>query len=68
MTTQSKSVSEACRAARDAFHVLSSLDTEVKNACLEDLAARLEANKEQILTANADDLEAGREEGLSEAL
>ncbi len=68
MTTQSRSVTEACRAARDAFHFLSSLDTEAKDACLEDLAGRLEAAKDRILAANADDLDAGREEGLSEAL
>ena len=68
MTTQSTSVSEACRAARDAFHVLSTLDTETRNSCLEDLAGRLEASSDQILSANADDLEAGRAEGLSDAL
>ena len=68
MTTQSTSVSEACRAARDAFHVLSTLDTEIRNSCLEDLAGRLEASSDQILSANADDLEAGRAEGLSDAL
>lgn len=68
MTTESQSITEACRAARDAFHFLSSLDTEVKDACLEDLAGRLEAATDQILAANTDDLEAGREEGLSDAL
>lgn len=68
MSEQSTAVAESCRAARDAFHLLAQTDTATKNACLEDLADRLEAQASRILEANAADLAAGREEGLSEAL
>ena len=68
MSEQSTAVAESCRAARDAFHLLARTDTATKNACLEDLADRLEAQASRILEANAADLAAGREEGLSEAL
>ena len=39
-----------------------------KDACLRDLADRIEARAAELLEANAADVEAGREEGLTEAL
>jgi len=68
MSTEAKTVAVACREARSAYHELTRADTATKNASLEDLAERLDTNHERILEANAQDLDAGREEGLSEAL
>jgi glutamate-5-semialdehyde dehydrogenase len=68
MATTAKSVADVCREAKDAFHLLARVEREVKDACLLDLARRIEANVGEILEANAADLEAGREEGLNEAL
>ena len=39
-----------------------------KDACLIDLADRIDANAEALLEANRADVDAGREEGLNEAL
>jgi glutamate-5-semialdehyde dehydrogenase len=68
MATTAKSVADVCREAKDAFHVLSRLGREAKDACLRDLADRIETRSADILEANAADVEAGREEGLNEAL
>jgi glutamate-5-semialdehyde dehydrogenase len=63
-----KSVADVCRDAKDAFHLLARLDRAAKDACLNDLADRLERRTAEILEANAADLEAGLEAGLNEAL
>jgi len=68
MATTAKSVADVCRDARDAFHVLARLDREVKDACLRDLADRIDARMPEILEANAADVSLGREEGLNESL
>jgi glutamate-5-semialdehyde dehydrogenase len=68
MATAAKSVADVCREARGAFHVLARLDREAKDACLRDLAARLEGRGAEILEANAADVAAGREQDLNEAL
>ncbi len=68
MATAAKSVTDVCREARGAFHVLARLDREAKDACLRDLAARLEGRAAEILEANAADVAAGREQDLNEAL
>jgi len=68
MATTAASVSDLCRAARAAAHQLAVLPTSVKDAALHAIAAALEARTPEILEANARDLEAGRESGLSEAL
>jgi glutamate-5-semialdehyde dehydrogenase len=68
MATTSKSVADVCREARNAFHVLARLDREVKDACLLDLAGRIDGRVPEILEANGADVALGREEGLNEAL
>ncbi|HGX93118.1 MAG TPA: glutamate-5-semialdehyde dehydrogenase [Candidatus Tenderia sp.] len=54
--------------ARQASRAMSRADTNVKNAALEAIAAALEANEPALLAANADDMAAGRENGLDAAL
>ncbi|MGH2955564.1 MAG: glutamate-5-semialdehyde dehydrogenase [Solirubrobacterales bacterium] len=68
MATVAQSVEEVCRAAKDASHVLARTDRATKDACLRDLADRLEQRSAELLDANAADVEAGREEGLNDAL
>jgi glutamate-5-semialdehyde dehydrogenase len=63
-----QSVTALCLAARDGARVLAQADTAVKDRALHALAAALEARTPEILEANARDLEAGREHGLSDAL
>jgi len=55
-------------AAKNAARVLSTAKTEEKNRALEAIARALLDRKEEILQANAADLAAGREAGLSEGL
>ncbi|MEZ4702685.1 MAG: glutamate-5-semialdehyde dehydrogenase [Rhodothermales bacterium] len=54
--------------AREASHVLTVLSTAQKNAALRAIADALEAHGDQVLAANARDIEAGRAKGLSSAL
>jgi glutamate-5-semialdehyde dehydrogenase len=68
MATAAKSVAGVCREARNAFHVLARLDREAKDACLRDLAARIEGRVAEILEANEADVAVGREQDLNEAL
>ncbi|MBM3668181.1 MAG: glutamate-5-semialdehyde dehydrogenase [Actinobacteria bacterium] len=68
MATATRSVHEVCVAAKAASHLLARAERAVKDASLRDLADRLEASAGEILDANAADVEAGREEGLTEAL
>src|SRR5690349_19903126 len=63
-----QSVAELCLAARDAARVLAQADSALKDRALRALADALEARTPEILEANARDLDAGRENGLSEAL
>ncbi|HEX8103394.1 MAG TPA: glutamate-5-semialdehyde dehydrogenase [Solirubrobacteraceae bacterium] len=62
------SVSEICAAARAASRRLAAVDSAVRNAALEAIAAALIDRTPEILAANARDLEAGRAAGLSAAL
>lgn len=55
-------------AARRAARALVTAKTAVKNAALEAIAAAIVERAEEILAANARDLEKGREEGMSEGL
>src|ERR671938_54298 len=48
MATATRSVEEICRAAKDASHQLARADRETKDACLSDLAERLEARKQRV--------------------
>jgi glutamate-5-semialdehyde dehydrogenase len=68
MATTATSVAELCLRARDAARVLAATDTAAKDRALHAIADALEARTPEILEANARDLEAGRESGLSEAL
>ena len=62
------SVTDVCRAAREASRGLAQLDSAAKNDALQAVADALIARTDEILDANALDLEAGREAGLSAAL
>lgn len=61
-------VTEKAKAARDAAHELSVLPARVKNAALDAMAGALEARLADIEAANAIDLEAGRQKGLTTAM
>jgi glutamate-5-semialdehyde dehydrogenase len=54
--------------AKDASHLLARTNREAKDACLRDLADRVDGSVEALLDANRADVEAGREESLNEAL
>ena len=68
MAIATASVEEVCRAAKRAARALAALDTRVKNAALERVAQALQASRQEILEANAPDVDAGREAGLIGAL
>ncbi len=68
MATTATSVAETCAAARAASRILATLHSDTKNAALEALADALANRAGEILDANARDLEAGREAGLTPAL
>src|SRR4051812_27109701 len=62
------SVTDICLAAKAAARSLARIDSATKDAALLAMAAALEARTPEILEANARDLEAGRDSGLSDAL
>src|ERR687886_3652 len=64
----SPSVTDVCLAARAAARELARTSSAVKDAALLAIADALEERTPEILEANARDLEAGRERGLSSAL
>jgi glutamate-5-semialdehyde dehydrogenase len=68
MATITTSVADICAQAKRAAKVLARVDTATKNAALEGIATALEERAEEILEANARDMQAGREADLSEAL
>jgi glutamate-5-semialdehyde dehydrogenase len=68
MAVTAQSVSDLCRGARDASRTLATLDSGTKNAALHAIADALMARTPEILEANARDMEAGRDNGLSSAL
>jgi glutamate-5-semialdehyde dehydrogenase len=61
-------VADLCLAAKRAARQLAAVDSNTKNGALLAIASALEARVDEILEANARDLEAGRESGLSDAL
>jgi len=65
---ETPTVHDICVEAKRASRALAQLDTATKDAALRAIAAALEARVDEILEANALDLEAGREAGLSDAL
>ena len=54
--------------ARAAAKVLASADTDIKNKALESIAQQLEQQQQQLLIANAKDLEKAKAKGLDSAL
>jgi glutamate-5-semialdehyde dehydrogenase len=67
MATTAQSVAEICRAAKRASRALAQLDTGTKDRALEAIAAAIDARAEEILEANAADLEAARDADLTAA-
>src|SRR5215212_6209887 len=67
-TVASSSVTDLARAAKAAARRLATVDSATKDRALRAIADALEARVDEILDANARDLEAGRESGLSAAL
>ena len=55
-------------AAREAARLLAKVGGQAKNAALEKIAEGLESRQDAVLAANEQDLEAGREAGLGDAL
>jgi glutamate-5-semialdehyde dehydrogenase len=68
MAVASQTVSDICLAAKAAAHELALTSSAVKDRALLAIADALEARTPEILEANARDLDAGREGGLSAAL
>ena len=68
MAVAAQSVTDVCVAARAAARRLAALDSGAKDAALHAIADALEARSGEIVEANARDMEAGRENGLSAAL
>ena len=68
MAVQTRSVAEICASAKDASRVLARLDSATKNAALEAIATALEKRTDEIVEANAQDLAAGREADIGDAL
>jgi glutamate-5-semialdehyde dehydrogenase len=68
MATTAISVAETCAAAQRVSRRLATLGSDVKDAALEAIATALVARADEILEANARDLEAGRDDGLSDVL
>jgi glutamate-5-semialdehyde dehydrogenase len=68
MAVATPTVTDICREAKRASRALAQLDTGAKDAALHAIADALIARTPEILEANARDLEAGREAGLSSAL
>jgi glutamate-5-semialdehyde dehydrogenase len=68
VAVRTSSVADLCLAARDASRVLARTGSAGKDRALEAIARALEERAPEILAANARDLEAGREAGLSDAL
>src|SRR4051794_41971201 len=68
MATTATSVAAICATARDASRVLARLDGETRTAALHAMASALESRTEEILEANARDMEAGMEAEIGGAL
>lgn len=68
MASIAVSITDTCVAAKRAAWELATLSSSVKDRALEAIALALEERCDEILEANARDLELGREAGLSDAL
>ena len=67
MATVTRSVGDICLQARNAARSLAALDTDTKNAALYAIADSLIARSDEIVQANARDMDAGRAAGLDAA-
>ena len=61
-------IESLCKQARSAAGLLAHVPTQQKNAALQKIADQLWSERNEILAANAADLSAAREAGLSEAM
>jgi glutamate-5-semialdehyde dehydrogenase len=68
MAVQTRSVAEICASAKDASRTLARLDSATRDAALEAIAAALDAQVDEILEANALDVQAGEEADIGSAL
>jgi glutamate-5-semialdehyde dehydrogenase len=68
MATTTPTVAEVCAQAKEASRSLATLPSATRDAALEAMAVALERRAAEILEANARDMEAGREAGLTAAL
>jgi glutamate-5-semialdehyde dehydrogenase len=68
MTTSTRSVTDICRAAREASSVLATAGTARKNQALAAMAKGLVDRAEWLKSENAKDMAAGRAKGLSPAM
>jgi glutamate-5-semialdehyde dehydrogenase len=68
VATTATSVADACAAAKRAARELASVPTERKDAALYGVAELLRERADEVLEANAADVEVGREAGLDAAL
>jgi glutamate-5-semialdehyde dehydrogenase len=68
MATATSQVSDICRAAKRAARVLAQTDTSVKDAALEAIGDALLARMDEILAANARDMQLAREAEIGDAL
>ncbi|HEY5046150.1 MAG TPA: glutamate-5-semialdehyde dehydrogenase [Solirubrobacteraceae bacterium] len=68
MATVTSTVADICADAKRAAKALARVDSATKNAALEAIATALEERAEEILEANALDMQAGQEADLSQAL
>jgi glutamate-5-semialdehyde dehydrogenase len=67
MAITTHSVGDVCRSAKRASRALAALDTVTKDRALEAIAAAVDERADEILDANARDMEAGRAAGLDAA-
>src|SRR3954449_1350640 len=68
MAVQTRTVADICHDAKRASRALAQLDRGTKDAALHAIADALITRTGEVLDANARDMEAGREAGLSDAL
>ena len=61
-------VEESVRASRRASRILAAADTAIRNQALEAIAKGLKTHQSLVLEANAEDMQAGRDRGLTSAL
>jgi glutamate-5-semialdehyde dehydrogenase len=68
MAIAAQSVAQICEQAKRASRELATLDTATKNGALEAMAAALEERADELLDANARDVEAGEQGGFHSGL